>query len=82
MEAHDREGVLAGMVPEATARVLAVMPRAMAVDALQALIQPMAQQVSRICPRIGSKSRISAQPNVLQVQRQHDLSFHTRHGHC
>ena len=33
------------MLPEATARMLAVMPRAMAIDALQTLIPPIAQQV-------------------------------------
>lgn len=47
MEQHNREGVLAGMLPEATARVLAVLPRAMAINALQTLIQPIAQQA---CP--------------------------------
>ena len=72
MEAHDREGVLAGMMPEATARMLAVMPRAMAVDALQALIQPIAQQVLRICPQPGSNAR-PQQPEVLPVQRQQDM---------
>ena len=72
MEAHDREGVLAGMMPEATARMLAVLPRAMAVDALQALIQPIAQQVPRICPQIRSDPR-PQQPEVLLVQRQQDM---------
>ena len=45
MEQHVREGILAGMLPEATAKMLAVMPRAMAIDALQTLIPPIAQQV-------------------------------------
>ena len=49
MEQHDREGILAGMLPGATAKMLAVMPRAMAIDALQALIQPIAQQVRCAC---------------------------------
>ena len=51
MDQHDREGILAGMMPEATAKMLSVMPRAMAIDALQTLIQPIAQQV-RISPKI------------------------------
>ena len=79
MEAHDREGVLAGMVPEATARILAMMPRAMAVDALQALIQPIAQQVPRIRPQIRFKWAISAAQRP--VQRQQDLPIQICHGH-
>ena len=72
MEAHDREGVLAGMMPEATARMLVVLPRAMAVDALQALIQPIAQQVPVMCPQNISNLR-PPQPEVLLVQRQQDM---------
>ena len=72
MEAHDREGVLAGMMPEATARMLAVLPRAIAVDALQALIQPVAQQVPVMCPQKISNLR-PPQPEVLLVQRQQDM---------
>lgn len=45
MGQHDREGILAGMLPSATAKMLAIMPRAMAIDALQTLIPPIAQQV-------------------------------------
>ena len=45
MQQHEREGILAGMLPEATAKMLAVMPRAMSIDALQMLIPPIAQQV-------------------------------------
>ena len=60
------------MMPEATARMLAVMRRAMAADALQALIQPIAQQVLRICPQPGFNPRFQ-QPIVLLVYRQQDV---------
>ena len=72
MEAIDREGILAGMMPEATAKMLAVMPRAMAVDALQALIQPIAQQVPRFCRSMGADLRLQ-QPKVLLGHRQQDV---------
>ncbi len=45
MEAHAREGILQGLAPEATARILQAMPRGMAVTSLQVLIKPIAQQV-------------------------------------
>jgi hypothetical protein len=48
MEQHDREGILAGMMPEASAKMLMVMPRPMAINALQTLIQPIAEQVCRM----------------------------------
>lgn len=54
MQQHDREGILAGMLPDATAKMLAIMPRAMAIDALQTLIPPIAQQVTRIYPHAAA----------------------------
>ena len=50
MEAHTREGILQGLAPEATAAILQAMPRAMALSSLQALIKPIAQQVSCVQP--------------------------------
>lgn len=42
---HTREGILQGLAPEATAKILHAMPRSMAIASLQALIKPIAQQV-------------------------------------
>ena len=74
MEAHDREGVLAGMMPEATARMLAVLPRAMAVDALQALIQPIAQQVLKSALKWGPIQGLSSPNSSWSIDSKMRLS--------
>ena len=66
MGQHDREGILAGLLPDATAKMLAVMPQAMAIDALQTLIPPIAQQVLRLHPH-SAACVINFQENVMST---------------
>ena len=68
MDAHTREGMLAGMLPEATAKFLKALPRTMALDALQALIPPIAQQVLLLRLALGQALAHACMFHLLCVQ--------------